>query len=291
MPYFRGATYSAGQKRSSAIPLTLGPTMHPSRSPLFRPATTNLTVPAQSLPWSGLPTQAAAEAEKTGSATPAIDSVSNRQSRWFGYGYSFWRIGTTSRPVFAPAGQYGGSQSGFLIGYDLGGNRDRGPAFVIRAAATPSAKGEEFALAMRWRRPLNLPFSINGERRVSINGPDRWAVYAAGGFDSKPLPAQFRLDGYGQAGWASGEAGGAFFDAQLRATRQITNSGGANIRLGGGAWAGGQKDAHRIDLSSTVALEIPVGELKFDARLDWRKRVGGDAQPSDGIAITLSSGF
>jgi hypothetical protein len=213
-------------------------------------------------------------------------------ARWFGYGYSFWRLaGKGGTNAAAPGGQYGGSQGGLILGYDLQGPRDKGLALLLRAAATPDRGGEELALGLRWQRPAKLPLSLNAERRFVIDGRDRWAVYAAGGIDAGPLPAKFTLDAFGQAGWTSGRDGGAFFDAQARVMRPVTTIGGITIKAGAGAWAGGQEDVRRLDVGPALAAQFPLAKTRLDLRLDWRQRVAGDAEPKSGPAITLSTGF
>jgi hypothetical protein len=113
-----------------------------------------------------------------------------RDSRWFGYAYSFWRTsGSQGAIAAAPGGEYGGSQSGFILGHDLGGEPNRGLALLARAAASPRRGGEEVAVGLRWQRPAALPISLTAERRIVTNGRDRWATYAAGGIDTIALPA------------------------------------------------------------------------------------------------------
>jgi hypothetical protein len=222
--------------------------------------------------------------------TEKLEPTANDQ-RWFGYAYSFWRISGNSSNVVAPAGQYGGSQAGLILGYDLGEKRDEGLALLLRGATAPDRGGEEFAVGLRWQRPAKLPLSITAERRIVIDGRDKWAVYAAGGVDPRPLPLKFKLDAYAQSGWVSGRDGGAFFDAQARAMRQVANIGDTAIKAGAGAWAGGQEGLRRVDIGPAMAVEIPVDETRLDLRLDWRQRIAGNARPGNGLALTVSAGF
>jgi hypothetical protein len=255
----------------------------PDGDPQFNPANLEL-IPAKNL------TEATARFAVAADPVRKITPDAPRK-KWFGYAYSFWRIGNNGGGIVAPAGQYGGSQSGVILGYDLGNSRDEGLAIMARAAATPTKGGEEFALGLRWQRALALPLSLNAERRIRSGTDDNWAVYAAGGVDAKPLPAGFSLDAYGQAGWTSGSAGGGFYDAQVRATRKIVRLGEANINVGAGAWAGGQRGTGRFDVGPTIAAKFKIEDLPIDARLDWRQRVAGNARPGDGLALTVSTGF
>jgi hypothetical protein len=211
--------------------------------------------------------------------------------KWFGYAYSFWRIGGNGESVVAPAGQYGGSQSGAILGYDLGHSPDKGLAVMVRAAATPAKGGEELAIGLRWQRAFALPLSLNAERRIRTHASNDWAIYAAGGMDAKPLAAGFSLDAYGQAGWASGPTGGKFYDAQVSATRKLVHLGEATVNVGAGAWAGGQRGTGRLDLGPTVSAKFKIEGLPIDTRIDWRQRIAGNAQPGNGLAFTVATGF
>jgi hypothetical protein len=178
-----------------------------------------------------------------------------------------------------------------MLGYDLGGPVGTGLAATARAAAAPGKGGEEIAFGLRWQRPMALPLLLNAERRIRSGAPDDWAVYAAGGIDAQKLPAQFSLDAYGQAGWTSGGNGGGFFDAQARATRKLAEIGGATIKAGTGAWAGGQKGAQRLDIGPTMTAHFKIEDLPVNVRLDWRQRVAGTARPGHGLALTVATGF
>ena len=63
------------------------------------------------------------------------------------------------------------------------------------------------------------------------------------------------------------------------------------MRLGAGAWAGGQEGATRLDLGPRASLRLRLGETASRLALDWRFRVAGEARPASGPALTLSAGF
>lgn len=210
--------------------------------------------------------------------------------RLSGYGYSFWRHGS-ARGGIAPAGQYGGSQSGIQLSHDLGKGYDSGIALLMRAAYAPNGSEAELALGLRWQRPAAVPVSLTAERRIDPGGADRWAVFVAGGIDPRPLPLDFMIDGYVQAGWVGGRDETAFFDAQARISRAIANIGPTSLRAGVGVWAGGQDGAQRLDIGPGIAATIPADRTNFDLRLDWRQRIAGNAHPGNGPALTLSTGF
>lgn len=129
------------------------------------------------------------------------------------------------------------------------------------------------------------------ERRLSPDAQDRWAVFAAGGFDPQPLPLGFALDGYAQAGWAAGRDATGFFDAQARMMRPVAAMGETQIKAGIGVWAGGEDRAQRLDIGPTLATGMTLGNTKVDLRFDWRQRVAGSARPGSGPAVTIATGF
>ncbi len=237
-----------------------------------------------------------AEAESTARPLLLDYAEDNKQqkthsSHWSGYAYSFWRFGGDRGAVAAPGGQYGGSQTGAILSYDIGGERESGLALLARAAATPSRGGEEVAIGVRWHKPAKLPLSLSVERRMRLDAKDNWAMYVAGGIDALSLPAGFKLDSYAQAGWTSGGTGGGFYDGQARVTKKFARIGGVTLKAGAGAWAGGQKDASRLDVGPTVSGEFSFGKTALDLRLDCRYRIGGNAASENSVAMTLSTGF
>lgn len=215
----------------------------------------------------------------------------NIPRRWRGslYAYSFWRFSTGGRNALAPAAQYGGSQSGLIGTIDPFGHGS--PALLIRAAATPDGGEKELALGLRWKPSAGLPVSLSAERRLRVDAPDRFAAYLAGGIDAFPLADKWKLDGYGQAGYASGRGGGPFFDGQVHMMRQVSAMSSIPLSIGAGGWVGGQKGATRLDVGPTVATKVDAGLATISMRLDFRLRVAGNAAPKDGVALTVSTGF
>jgi hypothetical protein len=213
--------------------------------------------------------------------------------RWGGegYAYSFWRFSTRSGSVLAPGVQYGGSQSGIVTTIDPFGAPDRGINLLIRGAATPNWNDREVALGLRWRPNRDWPIALSAERRFRANAPDRFAVYVAGGINQKPIVKQLTLDAFGQAGYATGPEGGGFFDAQLRVMHPIAKIGGIPFSAGMGSWAGGQKNAVRVDAGPTIATTVATGRANLLIQLDWRLRAAGNAAPQNGLALTVSSSF
>ncbi|WP_155805917.1 hypothetical protein [Erythrobacter litoralis] len=63
------------------------------------------------------------------------------------------------------------------------------------------------------------------------------------------------------------------------------------LQVGAGVWGGAQEGASRLDVGPTVAADLTVAKVPLRLSLDYHKRVAGNAQPGNGVALTLSSGF
>ena len=214
-------------------------------------------------------------------------------SRWGGevYAYSFWRQSTGDGSVLAPGAQYGGSQSGIIGTFDPFNSPDRGLSLLARGSITPDGDNREVALGIRWRPGSNWPLTVSAERRFRAGAPDRFAAYLAGGVDSLPIAGRLSLDAFGQAGYVTGRGSGGFFDAQARAMYPLTKISGVPLSAGAGVWAGGQKDALRVDVGPTLIGNIDTGPTTILIQLDWRLHAAGNAEPQNGLALTISTGF
>lgn len=165
-------------------------------------------------------------------------------------------------------------------------------SLLARAAvAHDDVREREVAAGVRWAPMENSELTLTAEHRLRNTGSHAVAVYVAGGKSALPLPLQFKLDAYGQAGFVSGRSGGAFFDAQARVDRGIVAVGDIPLRAGGGIWAGGQKGIARLDIGPTISSSVALGEASIRLDADWRFRVAGDARPASGPALTLSTSF
>jgi hypothetical protein len=204
------------------------------------------------------------------------------------YVYSFWRFGQNGANGLAPGAQYGGSQTGLILTVDPFGAPDRGASFMARLAATPGGKEKELALGLRWRPDAGWPIALSAERRFRGNGADSMAVYVAGGVNNQPVLAEWRLDAFGQFGYDSSRFGGTFFDGQARVTDRL---GTLPFVAGAGLWTGGQRDVSRLDIGPTLIAKVETRNMPILIHLDWRVRVAGNANPKDGLALTVSTGF
>ena len=271
-------------------PIGLPPALDPRRdggrpSGLFKPALVAGGDEPQSPGRDTPPSNALAPVGKAG-AHPLI-----QQNPLQIYGYSFWRLSARNRPALAPAAQYGGSQSGIILTYNPFVRSQWAPAILIRASATPDWEERELAFGLRWKPDRRWPILVTAERRFRGDAQDVYAVYLSGGLDALPVAKQWRLQAFGQAGYVSGSGGGEFYDGQAKLLHPVARLGAVKIQAGAGTWAGGQKGASRVDVGPTVVTELDAGPAKLLVQLDWRMRASGNAEPKDGVALTLSTGF
>lgn len=184
---------------------------------------------------------------------------------------------------FAASPVLGGGQMGASLAILADPYARRPLAIVARAnvAADPNGVRRETAQAAVGLRQTLLPgVSLSAERLIALGsaaGNDWTLRLAAGG-------QRDRLQAYGEAGvLASGTVyGGAQASARLLRIGPAT--------LGAGAWGSvqtGTPDVWRIDVGPVVAVTVKGVRLEAD----WRERVGGNAAPGSGPALTVSAGF
>ena len=207
------------------------------------------------------------------------------------YAYSFFRA-RASKGAISTVGQYGGSQSGFVVAVPLlapqDGTSEAKIALQMRGAAAHDDLNErEFSAGLRWRPIAKMPLSFTLERRFRNDRRDAFSAYLAGG-EAFDLPFQSRLESYAQAGYITGKAGGPFFDFSARAERKL---GASPLSAGLGLWGGGQTGIFRIDAGPTITHSFEIADARFRVSADWRTRIAGDAAPASGPAVTLSTSF
>jgi hypothetical protein len=211
------------------------------------------------------------------------------------YAYSFWRRGGSPVGTLGN-GQYGGSQSAVIAAIPvLRFSGNLGPARLSLAGRASVAhshlRERELAAGVRWRPVARIPVQVIAERRFREDRPDAFAALVAGGRSDITLPLGFRLDGYGQAGFVSGQGGGPFADMAAHAHRPIAQSQRASFAIGAGIWGGGQDNVMRMDVGPNMRVNVSAGSALFQLDASWRVRVAGHAQPGNGPAVTLSTSF
>lgn len=192
----------------------------------------------------------------------------------------------------APA--YGGTQGGLVLRRDLGrGNRR--PQAYLRATHTPSRPAQaELAVGVGLRPLPRVPVRLQAEARATrTEGWTELRPAAAAITELAPhdLPLALRIEAYAQGGYVGGREATAFVDGQLRMDRTVMSFGGAEVRAGAGAWGGAQNYAARLDVGPGVTLDLRGAGIPMRMSLDYRMRVAGGARPTNGPAVTLSTGF
>ncbi len=214
---------------------------------------------------------------------------SNLASRLSGYAYIFAR--SNSGDANALGGRYGGSQAAVQLAYRINPNQSTVIDATVRAQSALSDSDREIAAGVRFKPNEKFPLALVAERRFRPSNPDGYALYVAGGKSNIALPANFKLNAYGQAGVSTAGRDTLFFDGQIIAEKSVHKNNAIEILAGGGAWAGGQRGAQRIDIGPSVSIKLSKGKKNYRISGDWRERIGGDASPNSGAAITLSTDF
>lgn len=215
--------------------------------------------------------------------------ASDLASRLSGYAYIFAR--TNSGNADSLGARYGGSQAAAQFSYRINPGQEVVIDATLRAQSALSSSDRELAAGLRVKPTAKFPIAVIAERRFRPSSPDGYALYVAGGKSDIPLPADFKLNTYGQAGISTAGRDTLFFDGQIIAERSIHKNNDVEILAGGGAWAGGQRGAQRYDIGPSVSIKISSGNKNYRISGDWRERVGGGASPNSGAAITLSTDF
>ncbi len=234
--------------------------------------------------------------DKPVTGTRSLIPAAFNENRASVYAYSFWRTGGGGTGL-SSAGQYGGSQSGVIVSYQL---RRHGPlplAVYGRASAAPRDRSsQELALGLRTRPVQRIPIALSIESRFRRGSSPQAAAYLAGGFDPVALPGTLRLSGYGQAGavlplHSTASPVQPFYDGNLRLDRVLVKRGAVVVAPGLGIWTGGQRGISRVDFGPTLQSDVKVGTTSFRVTADWRFRIAGNARPGNGPALTISTSF
>ncbi len=205
------------------------------------------------------------------------------KGRWSASAWMFTRRGGTAG--LAPGGTLGGSQAGARIAYRIGGDEAAPLELSFRGyAPLGRMQGAEAAVGLDWKPLARLPVHVLVERRQALGkeGRSAFAATAYGGL-SEVAAGPFRIDAYGQAGVVGANSRDLFADGSARVSLPLRG-----LKLGAGAWGAVQPGVSRLDVGPQASLRLP-GKITVSA--DWRLKVAGDAKPSSGPTLTLSTDF
>jgi len=190
----------------------------------------------------------------------------------------------TGSTSLASGGQIGGSQAGARLIYNL----TPAIAAVVRSSSVVNRRGGELAAGMRVHPLRSIPVWITAERRVQLGryggGRDAFALFAEGGIYDRPMPWDFTLDGYVQAGIVGLTSRDLFADGSATFTRPVYRQFSAGL----GVWGGVQPGLYRVDAGPRVTMKV---RRNVRMHLDWRQRLAGNAQPGSGPVLTLAGDF
>lgn len=199
---------------------------------------------------------------------------------------SAWALlrGHNGSGSLATGGTLGGSQAGARLTYAL----DPRLALSLRSSSpVGGARGGEVAAGVRVTPFPSLPVAITAERRQAIGrygGRSAFALFLEGGLYQSPLPWDFRLDAYAQAGVVGLNSRDLFADGGLSVLRPVYGP----VSVGMGLWGGAQPNLYRVDAGPRLSVRVRRN-MRVD--LDWRQRVAGQAEPGSGPALTLAADF
>lgn len=265
------------------------PQMAPSASPPVQPLNWSPSrVAARSLgnSYAGLPPLPVAAVSLPAHGSFAAASAVAPRPKLDRWQVSSWALlrGAPNPQSLATGGTLGGSQAGARVLYSF----TRSLAASVRTSSPiGGSSGAEIAAGVRWAPLRSVPVAITAERRQSISrfgGRSDFALFVEGGLYRRPIPLDFRLDGYFQAGIVGIRRHDLFADGQLAISRPVWGRFSAGL----GVWGGVQPGLYRIDAGPRISMRV---RDNIYAHLDWRQRLAGSAAPASGPALTLAADF
>jgi hypothetical protein len=193
--------------------------------------------------------------------------------------------GASEPGALATGGTLGGSQAGLRLSY----NFNRWLAASLRTTSPiGGSRGAEVAAGVRFTPFQSIPVAITAERRQSISpgggGRSAFALFAEGGLYHQPMPLDFSLDAYLQAGVVGLNSRDLFADGAMAFTRPVWG----RVSAGFGLWGGYQPGMYRVDAGPRVSVRL---RKNIYAHIDWRQRLAGRAAPASGPALTVAADF
>jgi hypothetical protein len=186
--------------------------------------------------------------------------------------------------ALATGGTLGGSQAGARLTYAF----NRWLAASVRTTSPfGGSRGAEVAAGVRVTPFRSIPVAFTAERRQSISpdgGRSAFALFAEGGLYRQPMPLDFSLDAYVQAGVVGFNSRDLFADGAFAFTRPVWG----RVSAGFGVWGGAQPGLYRVDAGPHISVRV---RNNIYANIDWRQRIVGNARPGSGPALTLGVDF
>lgn len=219
--------------------------------------------------------------------------------RWHGWAYALVREGGGSSLAASP--RLGASQAAAELSWRANPRSRAAFDLFARIDAPLDDFGDGAQLAVGGRLvPVrdNPRIALQVERLVGLDDSarDAFALRLTGGGDHFPAAGARGLaaSGYGEAGVIGLSRTDAYVGGQA-AAGYAWPAGPGHVVAGAGAWGywqeDGASDEWRLDVGPSVGYRLPTGRAVIDVRLDYRARIGGDARPGSGVALTVGTSF
>ena len=229
----------------------------------------------------------------------SLPRQAGREKRWSLSAWSLYREGSQGAVAAVGVPSYGASQAGAVLRFALAPKSGHVPELFARASHALVDHGEtELALGLSARPLPAIPLRAHAELRATDAPAGRElrpAAFATTELPEVDLPLGLKGSAYGQAGYVGGRFATGFVDGAARLEREVaafdTGRSRAKPRIGAGLWGGAQRGAARLDIGPAASIAFEGGPLPMRLSLDYRFRIAGDAEPGDGVAVTLSTGF
>lgn len=249
------------------------------------------------LPDAFRPALAASTPPVAPSSSATAPASARAATRWSGGGWLLLRKGQSAAALATGASSYGGSQFGAVIRYSLAPTNPLRPQAYLRVSGAINApfRDRQAALGLAMRPLHRVPIALLAEARAQ-QGTSATRLRPAVALVSEVPPLRLPLGAegevYGQVGWVGGRDATGFYDLQATADRTVLRpTDTADLRVGAGAWSGGQRGAARLDIGPRITLRATIAGTPSRLAVDWRFRVAGKAEPGSGPALTFSAGF
>ncbi|SEK04511.1 hypothetical protein SAMN05518849_13324 [Sphingobium sp. AP50] len=214
-----------------------------------------------------------------------------RTDQWRASAWLLWRPGNNAASGPIAGSRLGGSQAGVRVDYELTPRaRTRTAAYGRLSSALERPAAPEAAIGIAFQPIRAIPFSLAAERRIALGQGGRNAntVMAVGGFGPTMIVTGVEVEGYAQAGMVGFHRRDGFIDGKLSVLTPLPHT---PIRVGAALSGGAQPGASRLDIGPEMQIRLPLPRMTPRLIIEWRERIGGDAQPDSGLAVTLASDF